>query len=212
MKKMIFVILTLILIGVGFFATSKISNERDASNLSKESTALSNQSNDLNAMYASMKGESFDKAYLTDMIAHHQGALNMASQAKSSTANPNILSIADSIITSQTDEVRQMMQWQQEWGYLGDNSDPHAGHSIEMPSTMSHDMDAMEAALKDLRDNSFDQEFMAQMILHHEQAIAMSRYADKNAEHVELKLLAVQIIEAQQKEVADMKRWQQEQE
>ena len=48
------------------------------------------------------------------------------------------------------------------------------------------------------------------MILHHEQAIEMSRYAETNANHQELKDLAREVIAAQTKEIEQMKQWQQE--
>ena len=47
------------------------------------------------------------------------------------------------------------------------------------------------------------------MILHHQQAVDMSKYADTNAKHQEVKDLARAVITAQEKEIADMKSWQQ---
>ena len=31
--------------------------------------------------YANLKGDAFDEAYIADMLAHHEGALNMSEQA-----------------------------------------------------------------------------------------------------------------------------------
>ena len=102
-----------------------------------------------------------------------------------------------------------MMDWQQQWGYI-DGTDPHAGHVMEAGDGMGADMAAMEAKLYDLTGEAYDKEFVAQMILHHQQAIDMSRYAETNAKHQELKAMAAAIIAAQQKEIDDMKRWQQQ--
>jgi len=161
-------------------------------------------------MYASMTGDQFDKAYLADMIAHHQGALNMASQARELATKAEIRTLADVILSSQATEVQQMMDWQQEWNYSAtDSSNPHAGHMMESSGGMGDDMADMEAKLNGLSGEAYDKEFLKQMILHHQQAVDMSKYADANAKHQEVKDLARAVITAQEKEIADMKSWQQ---
>lgn len=176
--------------------------------------AVSSQSvqsdSETSSMYANMKGDEFDKAYLTDMIAHHQGALNMASQARELATKQEIRTLSDAILSSQSSEVQQMMDWQQEWSYsTTDSSNPHAGHMMESSGSMSGDMANMEAMLNGLTGEALDKEFLAQMILHHQQAVDMSKYADTNAKHQEVKDLAKSVIRAQEKEIADMKSWQQ---
>ena len=103
-----------------------------------------------------------------------------------------------------------MMDWQQEWNYSAtDSSNPHAGHMMESSGSMGDDMADMEAKLSGLSGEAYDKEFLKQMILHHQQAVDMSKYADTNAKHQEVKDLAAAIITAQEKEIADMKSWQQ---
>lgn len=68
------------------------------------------------SMYARMKGDEFDKAYISDMIAHHQGALNMASFATSQASKDEIKRLSSAIISTQTAEAQTMQQWQQQWG------------------------------------------------------------------------------------------------
>lgn len=55
--------------------------------------------------------------------------------------------------------------------------------------------------------NNIDKHFIEQMIPHHDGAIAMANLALKKAEHSEIKTLAKEIIEAQNKEIVDMKNW-----
>lgn len=177
---------------------------------STETSRSSQTDSQTSSMYANMTGDQFDKAYLTDMIAHHQGALNMASQARELTTKAEIRTLADAILTSQATEVQQMMEWQQEWNYsASDSSNPHAGHMMESSGTMGDDMADMEANLNGLNGEAYDKEFLKQMILHHQQAVDMSKYADTNAKHQEVKDLAQAVITAQEKEIADMKSWQQ---
>nr|MCU0299546.1 DUF305 domain-containing protein [Candidatus Nanopelagicales bacterium] len=52
-------------------------------------------------------GEQFDEMWLTMMIAHHEGAVAMAEQVRSS-SDPNVSTLADNIISSQQAEIEQM--------------------------------------------------------------------------------------------------------
>lgn len=54
---------------------------------------------------------------------------------------------------------------------------------------------------------NIDRHFIEQMIPHHEGAIEMARLALEKGKHPEIKSLAQAIIEAQQKEIDDMKGW-----
>jgi uncharacterized protein (DUF305 family) len=49
--------------------------------------------------------------------------------------------------------------------------------------------------------------FIDMMVPHHEGAVQMSKDALTRAEHQEVKTLAQQIIDAQQKEIDQMKQW-----
>ena len=166
-------------------------------------------STSLGNMYASMTGDEFDRAYLADMLAHHQGALNMASYALGESSDQRIVTLSRNILSAQTAEVQQMLAWQKEWGYI-DGSDPHAGHAMEAGGGMGADMASMEARLYGSSGATFDKEFLTVMILHHQEAVEMSRYAATNAKHQELKDLAQRIIRDQNEEIADMQQRQRE--
>ncbi len=210
MKKTQFVafgLIIILLIYVIFLLNDKSQSKVDSSIETSQSSQSDNQTS---SMYANMTGDQFDKAYLADMIAHHQSALNMASQARELATKAEIRTLSDSILSSQATEVQQMMDWQQEWKYSAtDSSNPHAGHMMESSGTMGDDMADMEANLNGLNGEAYDKEFLKQMILHHQQAVDMSKYEDTNAKHQEVKDLAQAVISAQEKEIADMKSWQQ---
>lgn len=57
---------------------------------------------------------------------------------------------------------------------------------------------------------NIDQHFIAQMIPHHEGAIAMARIAIERSTRPEVRSLAEGIIEAQEQEIEDMTRWYEE--
>jgi len=94
------------------------------------------------------------------------------------------------------------------WGTRG------VGHMMPDNSMMKGDknsmasmMHMMNAGLEGKTGDAFDQEFIEEMIVHHQGAIDMARLALTNAKHKEIKDLATAIISAQNDEIAQMKTW-----
>ncbi|MDQ3123257.1 MAG: DUF305 domain-containing protein [bacterium] len=67
---------------------------------------------------------------------------------------------------------------------------------------------ATESSLVGKTGDQFDEAFISQMIDHHEGAIEMAELADTNAQHTEIKQLSKDIIDAQKKEIVQMRQWQ----
>jgi uncharacterized protein (DUF305 family) len=61
------------------------------------------------------KGESFDREFIIQMIAHHQGAIQMAELALQTSKRPEIKSLSTEIIAAQKLEIQQMQEWHQTW-------------------------------------------------------------------------------------------------
>ena len=59
------------------------------------------------AELASLKDAAFDQMFLTSMIAHHEGALDMVSMIKDST-NSEVKKLYENIVTSQSAEIEAM--------------------------------------------------------------------------------------------------------
>ena len=60
-------------------------------------------------------GDAFDRAFLSEMIMHHEGAVLMAEAALENAKHPEIKDMANAIITAQTTEIEQMKEWQSSW-------------------------------------------------------------------------------------------------
>ena len=60
-------------------------------------------------------GDEFDKAFLSEMITHHQGAVEMAQAALKDAKHQEIKTMANAIISAQTTEIKQMQDWQKTW-------------------------------------------------------------------------------------------------
>lgn len=71
----------------------------------------------VNAELKGKSGDDFDRAFLTLMTEHHQGAIDMAKQAQASAKHDEIKAMAGDIITAQAREIEQMQEWRKQWGY-----------------------------------------------------------------------------------------------
>lgn len=60
-------------------------------------------------------GAAFDQAFLSEMIVHHQGAVDMAELALVNAQHQEIKDLAKAIITAQKKEIADMKSWQQAW-------------------------------------------------------------------------------------------------
>jgi uncharacterized protein (DUF305 family) len=60
------------------------------------------------AKLAAAKGTAFDKQFLTMMISHHEGAIEMAKQETAQGSNPDAKALAQKIITDQQAEITTM--------------------------------------------------------------------------------------------------------
>ena len=66
-------------------------------------------------MQALGNANDFDKAFIEAMIPHHQLAVMMAQMLRSGTNRPEMLSLANNIIESQSKEIREMQSWYESW-------------------------------------------------------------------------------------------------
>ncbi len=83
---------------------------------------MMNNSGDMAEMMASMNagligktGDAFDKAFLSEMIVHHQGAVSMAQLVLTTSKRPELKKLANDIISAQNTEIQMMKDWQKSW-------------------------------------------------------------------------------------------------
>lgn len=60
-------------------------------------------------------GNALDKAFLDEMIVHHQGAVEMAETLLKGTKRPELIKLGNDIITAQTGEIKMMQDWRTQW-------------------------------------------------------------------------------------------------
>lgn len=75
-------------------------------------------SNEMDSMMAGLQGktgDTFDKEFLSEMIVHHQGAVEMAKAVLATSKRPELLKLANDIISAQTKEIGMMQEWKKTW-------------------------------------------------------------------------------------------------
>jgi uncharacterized protein (DUF305 family) len=85
---------------------------------------------EMNEQLEWLSGDEFDKAFIEMMVAHHEGAVDMAQLIPSRAKHDEIKTLGEAIITAQTKEIAEMNQWQKDWGYTSDEVMDmlHGGH------------------------------------------------------------------------------------
>ena len=79
-----------------------------------------------------------DVTFTQNMIPHHQQAIEMAKLVDTHTDRPELRQLADSIVSSQRQEITQMEGWLRSRGKPATPSEGHGGHGdTEMPGMMS---------------------------------------------------------------------------
>lgn len=62
-------------------------------------------------------GDDFDKAFIEMMVAHHEGAVDMAKLIPLRAKHEELRKLGENIISAQTKEIGDMKEWQKNWGY-----------------------------------------------------------------------------------------------
>ncbi len=60
-------------------------------------------------------GDELDLAFLSGMIIHHEGAIEMSQTLLKNTKRPELIKLGNDIITAQTKEIEMMKEWRKEW-------------------------------------------------------------------------------------------------
>jgi uncharacterized protein (DUF305 family) len=155
-----------------------------------------------------------DMRYIDMMVPHHQGAVEMAKIALERSQRPEIQEMANAIIASQEEEIGMMIGWKQAW-YGSSDTPPMSAmpmmEAMEGMGGMGHPMN-MQAEVDALRSapEPFDLAFIDAMIPHHQSAIDAGQMVLETATHSEIREMAQQVIDEQQKEIDQMKAWRTE--
>jgi uncharacterized protein (DUF305 family) len=148
-------------------------------------------------------GEYSDERFIDAMAPHHQGAVEMAEVALENAEHPELRQLAENVLSTQRAEIEELRSIKEE--EFGDSELPTEMGSEEM-ETMGMTENPEELANQE----PFDEAFIDEMIPHHESAIEMARVANEESDNPRIQDLSARIIEAQQREIEQMREWRQE--
>lgn len=113
-KTIIIVLVSLI---IGFIGGSYVGWGETPSNthVMPDGSVMSNEMSGMMAGLSGKTGDEFDRAFLSEMIVHHEGAVDMAKAVLVNGKHPELKTMANAIITAQTGEIAQMKTWLNLW-------------------------------------------------------------------------------------------------
>jgi uncharacterized protein (DUF305 family) len=151
-----------------------------------------------------------DRHFIEQMIPHHEDAITMANIALEKATHPEIKTLSQDIIKSQSDEIRKMKGWYKDWfgGDVPENTTIMGQHGMMQGNGMHMGMMGDETDIESLRNAAnFDKAFIEEMIPHHQMAVMMANMLKNSTQREEMKKLAQDIITAQTKEINQMREW-----
>lgn len=157
-----------------------------------------------------------DIGFAQDMSAHHAQAVEMSGISLTGTTDPAVQRLAYDILTTQQSQIGRMQGWLQMWGAPARGSegymawmpaDEHSGHGGHEHAHEDSDRPmpgmATTAEIQQLRDAkgaAQDTLFLQLMLRHHEGGVPMLEYGAEHAATTEIRVLAGQMLVAQQGE------------
>jgi uncharacterized protein (DUF305 family) len=177
-----------------------------------------------------MEMQEFDLMFIDMMIPHHQGAIAMAEVALERGEHPELVSLAQEIISAQQAEIDQLRAWRAQWypdapemsmdqmmgdmdmmDMMGGMSGVEEAAGMGMMGGMMDMMSMMspEQAAQSLVNapDPFDLAFINAMIPHHLMALMMAEMAVQYAAHPELADVAQEMIDMQDEEISTLREW-----
>ncbi len=143
------------------------------------------------------RGNPTDRAFVKEMIPHHESAIDMAKIAQRRGESQFVKTLADNIVRTQADEIRALRREDEALATAG----------VEVGSLdMSHEMMGMDMDAGTLEQaDPVGRAFLEMMIPHHEGSVEMAKVELGKGEDPELREIAQEIIDAQEREIREMR-------
>jgi uncharacterized protein (DUF305 family) len=152
-----------------------------------------------------------DHAFATNMIPHHQQAIELSAMVPEHSTNPELVALAAKISAEQEPEIKALRVFLVQWDENPDDDASQGGHGEEGGhgghGAMAGMVDeATMTKLQSLRGAEFDTLWLQSMISHHQGAIEMAKAEVAHGQNEDVKRMAQGMIDAQQAEIDQMKQ------
>jgi uncharacterized protein (DUF305 family) len=148
-------------------------------------------------------GKTFDIYWISQMIAHHNVAVEMANVVLENGKDAKTKKAAQDIVRVQSVEIKQMTSWLKSWY----NTKPDVIQMKMMNDDMKPMLLASMGGMKGMVMGDADRNFLENMVPHHQSAVDMAKLALTKAVRPELKTFARGVIAVQSKEIALYQMW-----
>ena len=154
---------------------------------------------------AKLSGKNYDVAWLSQMIEHHRGAVEMSKLCVKNCLDKDVKAAAQKIINAQDKEISQMNTWLKNWYKATPDPKQMALMKADMKPMMDTSMGGMQPMAGMVM--PIDRSFLEGMIPHHQHAVAMGKDAIKRALRPELKKFGQAVVSDQSKEIKEYQGW-----
>jgi uncharacterized protein (DUF305 family) len=144
-----------------------------------------------------------DVAFATNMIPHHQQAVDLSALVPDRSTNAQLVALAQQISAEQQPEINVMKVFLVQWNENPDTNSAHSGHGNPMQGMVDA---ATMTKLTSRSGAEFDRLWLESMISHHQGAIEMAKAEIANGDNVDAKTLAKNIVTSQESEIGQMKQ------
>ena len=162
---------------------------------------------------AQAKANATDRAFVREMVPHHQMATEMAAMAKTDGSHAKVRALGGRIVSAQTAEIKTLRRLAKSLG-TSPAKMPEGG---KMSTTMMRDLDrlgvsqeqsGMTMGMDELHGaTAFDRMFIDLMIGHHQGAIRMARGELARGTDARVRKIASAVVSDQAKEIRQMNAW-----
>lgn len=142
-----------------------------------------------------LTGRAFDRAFLSMMIGHHQGAIDMSRAVLTRVQDPQVRKWTQATLQVQQQEITRMTTWLQGLG----------GVDRAAQASMAAEMKGMLAAMN--READRDRALVAGMLPHHASALDMASLALQRGSDARVLQLAREILRTQADEMYAYRQW-----
>ncbi|MCX2717646.1 DUF305 domain-containing protein [Helicobacter sp. MIT 21-1697] len=149
---------------------------------------------------AFVESDNIDLNYLSNMIPHHQGAIDASQMLLKYSHNQKVRAQAQAIIKEQNAEIQE---FQALLPQLQEQKKLYSPKEITLFNNQAKtDMDTMMKAMSEIKlSNQIDRDFLEGMIPHHQGAIDASKQILIYTQNEDIKNIAKRIIQSQGKEI-----------
>jgi uncharacterized protein (DUF305 family) len=158
---------------------------------------------------AAPKANAVDRAFVREMIPHHEMAVEMARMAEMQGEHAKLKTAAKAIVKDQTAEIRSLERIARRLGVTPAKPSAH-DQMMRDADTLGLTMDQMGMSMNMSELDGakpFDRKFIDMMIPHHQGAIRMARAELGKGKDAQLRTIARAIVTAQSAEIRQMNAW-----